>query len=1110
MLRPMLFVGCGGSGLRTLRRLRRELEYRLSVAGVGAEDFPTAWQFLVVDVPSSEQLEDSALKEYSHGSYVGLSDPGVGYRFSGGVDDQLIRRDSSADDFVTWRPEPEKVIINIMDGAGSYRAVGRVVGAYSMNKNLVPRLQNAVSQLKGDGARSQLRHIAAQLGLPDASTGDILEPVAVIVSSLGGGAGSGIYLDVADAMRGLTKDGDWLRYSIGILYDPSIFYTQDAFEKGGIPANSLAAISELVAGHWNPWPAPPYLPSANQIAGTKRGPQFPLLFGTSNGKVNLPNSEAVYETVANIFANLTISPDVSNSFYEHLQANWSALSEKSDRSPAIQDSDSTSKLGPISSIGFGRVSLGRQRFGRYASERMTRLIVQRILTQHEDDETRDGKKTQPQRIKELVARDRDLSGGLVTRFLADCGLSEGTPANNQVVDALRDEGRITEAIMAIQKQVDDRVSDPKQVIAQFQQIWGASSFIRKTSQRTELPGIRTAILDEAAKWSAAIQERVMDTVVGWVAEQGLAVTLEIVREAATVELAKTFPAELRAEATQRLNEATDAGTNVQAVVSGAKMRRGVVPMPIKGALKDLVRVQVEALAERDLREVAAGILEDLAANLFGPIQKALGSSLESARREYGDSVFALLSGEGVPTELEPPANEKLVDLVVDYPGIYADLIKKTAESEVSAVIKAFSGEIGDESQRRNLPANQRAWVSSQTWMPDLSKLGATEAATASPMRPSFSFEVEQVKQRCASWLTFDTTSAIGSYMSETLGGYLTDGSPTEQLKRANVFARLLDDAFSAAIPFVQLNHAWLTSQFGYDIAYNFEFSKIPIGPSDNPAAFHVVDLSLRKYVPNDDLRRSMYSTSQLGDIEIYSVLNPFCPSGAVSLASPIVTSYQLAASNRSPSAADGFYAMRRARPLLQSIPLPYTSQITIVRGWLTAVLLDAIRIDESGNKCTIKADDKTYQFLSPPLGNPKTRWDWLGMALESALLAQMIASINDEGPLNALTALLKLGSPEGAEQASGSYPNPNEALTTVTPPGLAAFGSNGTVPGDVRAALESLMVFKDFEVVPTRDWVACGYHLQLAPLVVTAAEQMLAVVDQIGMDRSKVPGIPGA
>ena len=50
MLAPFLFVGLGGSGGKTLRTIRHELERSLHDSGWGG-DFPKAWQFLHIDVP---------------------------------------------------------------------------------------------------------------------------------------------------------------------------------------------------------------------------------------------------------------------------------------------------------------------------------------------------------------------------------------------------------------------------------------------------------------------------------------------------------------------------------------------------------------------------------------------------------------------------------------------------------------------------------------------------------------------------------------------------------------------------------------------------------------------------------------------------------------------------------------------------------------------------------------------------------------------------------------------------------------------------------------------------------------------------------------------------
>ena len=138
-------------------------------------------------------------------------------------------------------------------------------------------------------------------------------------------------------------------------------------------------------------------------------------------------------------------------------------------------------------------------------------------------------------------------------------------------------------------------------------------------------------------------------------------------------------------------------------------------------------------------------------------------------------------------------------------------------------------------------------------------------------------------------------------------------------------------------------------------------------------------------------------------------------------------------------------------------------------------------------------------MLSPPLGEPVNRWDWMGIALESALLAEMLAATNKPEPFEALCALLRLGSPDGVERASATYGSPNPALDSRTPPGLHCFGSNGEAPPDLKSAMEGLVTaFGDLSYDPPTAWRPVPYAYQLAPLIAEAAQQLLDVEPQIG------------
>jgi len=1109
VLKPMLFIGCGGSGLRTLRHLRRELEFRLANAGIGREEFPDAWQFLVIDVPETEQLNDADLKSYAGTSYVGLADSASGYLFAGGIDDRLSRREHSRRDFVQWRPDPGKTPVDVSKGAGQWRAVGRVVAGCNLDSKVGDRVASAVRSMSGDMAEAALRRVASKLGIDRAETEAIDQPMAFIVSSLGGGAGSGIFIDVADLLRRMSGGEPWLQRSVGILFEPSVFYTQDRFNRSGISPNTLAAITELTAGHWAPWDTFPYI-IASSHPGSNRGPEYPLLFGTDNGEINLGSGDAAYEMAAYILSNLALSGYAGTALSEWLQANWGERSASaSTTAPAIHDLGLTASNRPLSSLGFARVTLGRDRLARYAAQRMTKGAVEFIMTAHEDDDVRSGRKTVDQRIKELTAR--DTANDLVTQFLDDCGLNEATRRNDQVLDALLDQGKVDEAAASLQSYVLERVNDPKAILDQFKQAMRSSSQTVTIDGELKIPQVHASIIEAVDPWAKVTQQRVMDTIVRWVATQGIRVTVEVVRQVTEQDLAKTIPEELRAEAVVELKEGKGLQSGfIEAVGKAvAKLRKGQFPQTLKDVMKEFIIGQVNAIAQDDVRQVAASLLEDMAANLFTPILRALAEAQESLTAQYGSPEYKLLSDGAVPKSLQPPKNELLVEEVDSFPKTYVDLVTRTAGSESAARVQAFSGEIGDPELRSRLPDNLRPWATSEPWQPDMSKFRSGDTTVRSRMRPSFAFDLRSVDTRSIAWLTRDKSTAPGNFISETLKDYLRSGSPEENKKRAQKFASLLGRAFVAAHPFVELNKSWLSSAFSYDVVYNFLLSGgIPASKADDPVTYEIIDTAIAKHLPNPQTRELAFNSDHLGDIDIIAMLDPFSPSGARSLADPISDAFGETRLNSSVglvgAGAENFWHGRRARPLLESIPLTQSTRLSLTRGWIAARLLGAVSIEGDGGtaKCTISYGGESYALLNPPLGNPKSGWDWFGMSLESALLAEMLASKGDTESFAALHLLLRLGSSSGREEVSVGYNSLNPALLSARDLHLGLFVPAGAEPPeDLASALKALLAsLGSLDIPATPGYAKVGYFVQLAPLISEAAQQML--------DAAELGGVP--
>src|SRR3954470_5661382 len=106
MLRPFLLIGVGGSGGKTLRIVRYELERRLADHGWTGK-FPAGWRFLHIDVPSVADGDDPDLPpQLPSAEYAGLVTAGVTYR---NIDAALVGtaegRSDVGDWIAGWRPD---------------------------------------------------------------------------------------------------------------------------------------------------------------------------------------------------------------------------------------------------------------------------------------------------------------------------------------------------------------------------------------------------------------------------------------------------------------------------------------------------------------------------------------------------------------------------------------------------------------------------------------------------------------------------------------------------------------------------------------------------------------------------------------------------------------------------------------------------------------------------------------------------------------------------------------------------------------------------------------------------------------------------------------------
>lgn len=257
MHKKVLIVGLGGSGGKTLAFLMDELRVRLGEEWEG--DLPECWKFIHIDVPV---LTDTLADGNVGPTYVGLASVSTPYEnYDTAAMTVLENQNPSALDLaVRWRPDPKRAgAIAVAGGAGAYRAVGRVV-TVAKAAGIYAALDKAVSDLSSTKANEDLARLTAKFGNSSGSN-QAGEPLVFLVSSLAGGSGASMVLDVADILRGISRSGFDGTHSSAFLYTAEVFASL-GISSGG--PGSLATISELIgsmnrqderwnAKEWAPW-----------------------------------------------------------------------------------------------------------------------------------------------------------------------------------------------------------------------------------------------------------------------------------------------------------------------------------------------------------------------------------------------------------------------------------------------------------------------------------------------------------------------------------------------------------------------------------------------------------------------------------------------------------------------------------------------------------------------------------------------------------------------------------------------------------------------------------------------------------------------------------------
>lgn len=986
MMQRFLFIGIGGSGGKTLRVLHDELEHRLaSLPGGWDRGMPDGWQFLHIDVPTSPDGNDPDLPaQLPPSSYVGLVRRGVRYA---DLDTSLIGRASDPNvlkSLAGWRPNPQYVHVPIDEGAGQFRALGRIVAV-----NRLSEINSAIGTALGnldDKSLGDLGTVAKKLGME--ADHAPRAPVAIIVSSLAGGSGSGVFLDVCDVLR--ARGAEWMDNSVGLLFAPDVFGEIPEAMRAGVHANALASLSEMVAGHWNGEAVSEAEQAILQQAGVafvqlkRRGLARPFIVGASNGKVTFERQNDMYQAMGKTLAAWTISPNIQDKMSAYVGTNWdqSALE--------VRAGDHTGMLGehdnpPLSAIGFAGVALGRERFSEYASQRLARAGLERVLRGHWDPEGE---------VEPAAALAAAADETAFETFLRASGLDEEGEEHNDVLDAIRPGGSTS----ALRSELSGLMDDVKAAVTRGRKAgqpptaWAAAILEAFKERKGEYEAQdRAARFVNIQRWVDDIQLQVRDLVEVTVAQQGAPVAEELLRrlDAKLTGVIDSLQTEI--VKMEGLEQRSRHGIGAELDSFGTQPMLAENPLISKSVEQGAKSIYHSAEAE--LRGNAVDLISDLRESFLRPLSKALRVAREKLgdeeTRQSDDGEPPVSStwpnGEFIPAKFEPAANEVLIEPVADYERAFTEQISKTVQIDAprAAVDQAtqltvlFHVDEG-RAQESRLISIERPWVPRRAEYRPVS-------GPATKAEFDVNLTLADLLARCRQWVERqDDDNAIGRFVREPLREYLSD-SQADSSKRIDAFRRAFAEAVDSAQPLVNINTGLLSSAHGRDLKTNSMFSEIPF-PQKHPARDVAEKILTTRGLLTPETQ-AVFGDGVQTRIDIFSVLEaPYHPVVFDSLMEPIAADWGEDSGSKSRRAA--FWQWRRCRPLSAFVPVGPDVRRSIIRGWFTAGLFSQVVPSKSGPVSVVVPDrDTTFPFPYPYLGADPTDLDLLPAVLESMPLA---------------------------------------------------------------------------------------------------------------------------
>ncbi len=1124
MLQPVLLVGVGGSGGKTLRVMRQTLLRKIKQVGWTGDGLPEAWQMLWIDSISVQSADGFSAPLLDGEDYCGLVPPGVTYQALRGSLTTSIQPSERMSATAGW--VPESLAINIDKWAfmrTQSRAMGRVIAAAKLAR-IKTALSRQHAKLVGPTVEAQLADLSGKFGQ---QSGGMKPPIAFIVSSLAGRTGSGMFLDVVEALRSVDPVYNHPGGIVTILYTPDVFTSVN--QTKGVPPNTLGALAEVLTGVW----AEGLSEASDGLyrgqgltvrAESGFGSKCNFLVGASTAHVSVGSQEDVYRAVGESLSALVVDDRIREYFtcffLKNVMLQSGYADRVSDRS-GLRDPQNPAQSMPFSALGMGRVNLGADRFRQYVSSVVGRDITEALLWPEYAVKDPAQPKTDEELIDEQVALAWES-------FRKSSGLDERNPAN-QVVDALVDPGAQAQRLSLWAHSGEATALQGAHAMGMQAQDWCQrfmgyySNFL--PSVRAEEEAERYAL---AQAWAGSIQGRIEELLAQSSLRYGFRVTIKLL-ELLIAEVTYSCD-ELKGEAValrtggqqieSKIMQALNVGRNVLPVNDAAITSVG--QMMQRGA-------EIEVSADR--HELAARLLDDVRTGLLLPLLQGVQGGYAYLTESVNGS--QMLDGRKNPWPIQPRYGEKVPSWL--YPGGTERVLIQHGDYE-SILVTQTCNSLQDEHEHereawrqvlRTRVALGQALGSCEVlgvpilrrrsaWTPRDMHASATDSA-GQQASIEFPKSFEDFAGLVDGWLADVRLSAdLGRFMTQGLRAYVDSGTPQQQVDRQGDFIGALTAVLNVAAPLVRVKPsvvAELHPNLSPD-GRNVLISTIPF-TAGHPLHGPILEVFRNGglLTPwNERLSDSWFATAKVDDISVFTMSGePMLPMVFDNLMIPIAEAWAQVSPNRDQRYS--FWSLRRARPLIECIPVGPVQLQAMLRGWFVGRLLGQVtRAEERGLGWRVQVwnSDPPHNGLQPfpfPLlsDRPVPGTDLVAAVLQSLLIAMV--DVHTKGNLSPLVPyhrLIELGENydaylgdwihDGTLPPGAPTPDPQLAGTADGP----AEGRKDVIRG---ALLGARAGYEELFDQTTRD-----NNPFAAPLSWELRDQILAAIDSLTEATNAVTG----